>query len=147
MAEQSDLYRVTVTLANTRIGSPSLRLKLLVDAPSGEVFGSGEIFRTTTPPNNKLEVVAIRGSIQHTGFGGDERLVSLSGTALQSGPPTEPIEIELPMTAAMAVGSDWKGRGSFSFGRREVGHCIVTPERAAAAGEVEAEPLVEPLVG
>src|SRR3954465_48266 len=112
MTEQTGLYRVNVTLANTRIGSPSLRLKLVVDAPSGEVFGSGEIFRATTPPNGKLEVVGIRGSIQHTGFGGDDRLVSLSGTALQDGPPPEPIITELPMTAALAVGPGWKGHGS-----------------------------------
>jgi len=147
MTEQTGLYRVNVTLATPRIGAPSLRLKLVVDAPSGEVFGSGEIFRATTPPNGKLEVVSIRGSIQHTGLGGDERLISLSGTALQDGPPTEPIIIELPMTAAMAVGADWKGRGSFSFGRREVGYCVVMPEPATAQDDAAASPKVEALVG
>jgi hypothetical protein len=147
MAEQPDLYRVTIRLANARIGSPMLRLNLLVDAPSGEVFGSGEIVQTTTPPNNKLEVVDIRGSIHHTGFGHDERLISLRGMALQVGPPTEPITIELPMTAAIAVGPEWKGRGSFSFGRREVSNCIVTPEPASVAADAEAALIVEPLAG
>jgi hypothetical protein len=147
MAEQTDLYRVTVTLANTRIGAPSLRLKLVVDAPSGQVFGSGEIFRTTSPPNGKLEVVDIHGSIHHTGLGQDELLVSLRGTAIQDGPPTEPIVIDLPMTAAMTVRPDWKGRGSFSFGRREVANCIVTPQSASTAADAEAALIVEPLAG
>jgi hypothetical protein len=145
MTEQSGLYRVNVMLSNTATGSPFLLLKLVVDAPSGEVFGSGEIVRATST-GGKLEVAGIRGSIQHTGFGEDEWLVGLRGTAFQEGPPTQPIVIELPMTAALAIGPGWKGHGSFSFGRREVGYCVVVPQPTAQDTD-EAAPKVEALVG
>jgi hypothetical protein len=143
MTEQADVYRVRVMLSNTAVSSPFLNLKLVVDTLTDEVFGSGEIVRATST-GGKLQVVGITGTIMDPG-GDPTVLVNLKGTAIQDGPPGEPIVIELPMTATFVIRSGWKGHGSFSFGRRVVGHCIVTPE-PAAHDKAEA-PKVEALVG
>jgi hypothetical protein len=43
----------------------------------------------------------------------------------------------VPVTVAMVVDRQWKGKGSFTFGGRQVNDCVVTALNADAAVETE----------
>jgi len=106
------------------VGAPVLTLDLGVYAPVGEVNGSGEITQSLPPPYGQIHLPEVKGRIHHTGFGKDEQLVSLSGQYVVSVPPPAIGSYLANFTAALVVGADWSGRGTFTYG----GHTIADAE-------------------
>lgn len=111
------LYQVSIEVAPEGIvGGASLTLNLLVNAPDGEVYGSGEITQALAPPYGNRPISDISGQIRHTGFGKDEMLVQLTGRYFMPGPPTQPFEVECTLFAGFVVDPHWNGSGSFRYG-------------------------------
>ena len=111
------LYQVSIEVVPEGIvGGASLSLNLLVNAPDGDVYGSGEITQALSPPHGNRPISDISGQIRHTGFGKDEMLVQLMGRYFMPGPPTQPFEVECPVFAGFVVDAHWNGAGSFRYG-------------------------------
>jgi hypothetical protein len=135
--KNAGLYYQKVSLANTRIGSPTLFLNMTVYTPTGEVNGSGKITRALPPPEGILAIPQVKGGIYHTGTPVDQQLVHLTGEYVYSFPPPAIGSALMPITVAMSVDPRWKGKGSFTFGGRQVNDCVVTPLDGEIAAETQ----------
>ena len=125
----SELYRVTIEIkCDVVAGGATVTAALVVDAASGQAFGSGKITQALAWPNNEHPIHHIAGQIRHTGLGEDHLLVGLQGEYIQQigGPWTFG---QCLMTAALVLDKDWNGVGSFTYGlsgRQFCRHATVT---------------------
>ncbi len=143
--ETTGLYLVALRVENPiLLGSPRLTLHLAVNAATGQVNGRGDISQSVTPQEGAVHIPDVSGQIFHTGFPTDTMLVHVTGEYLYSFPPPAIGTMELPFSAALAVKSDWDGKGSFAYGRRQVTHCTVTNiSEGAEAAPIVAIPATE----
>ena len=125
MAEEAGYYIVAVEVTTGLAGAPTLKMKLGVNAPNGNVQGSGEITQALPPPFGVTPIPHITGQIFHTGFKSDTLLVHLTGEAIAPTPPTQPIVIPLKFAASLAVSPAWEGTGVFTIGAHTVTNCKV----------------------
>jgi hypothetical protein len=118
MTDKAGLYLVDIDVdCEGILGGPRLALNLMVNAPEGKVYGSGEISQSGTAPGSEgHKIPAISGHIYHTGFGQDTMLVSLRGRYAIPFGPTMPGQTEGMMIAALALDSSWEGGGTFHYG-------------------------------
>jgi len=145
MSDKTGLYYQRVSLANTRIGSPMLFLNMTVYTPTGDVNGSGKITRALAPPEGTLAIPQVKGGIYHTGAPVDQQLVHLTGEYVYSFPPPAIGSALMPVTVAMCVDRNWKGKGSFTFGSRQINDCVVTPLELDGETAAETESIAIPL--
>jgi len=132
--QKTGLYLAHIKVAcDGIVGGPVLDLHLVVNAPTGQVFGSGSIKSAGTAPGGEHPIPVVSGHIVHTGFGGDVRLVGLRGRYIIPFGPTMPGHIDCMMSAALAVDAGWNGHGTFTYGpggHESCPHARVTSEKA-----------------
>jgi hypothetical protein len=134
-ASAPDLYRVALRLTCEGIaGGPLVHLHLLVDPRRSEVFGSGTIGNSGTPPGTPQHPIPhVSGHIYHGGTPHDVTLVSLSGQYWLPGPPPTTVLTECTFTAALHLDPHWNGGGIFHYGpggRQVCAKAKATPEKA-----------------
>lgn len=119
------LYAVSIAVkCDSGAGAATLEFDLVVHADDGQIYGSGRIKQSIPPPNGDVPIPRVAGLVRHTGLGQDQLLVALSGRYALQGPPTQPIETECRMQAALVVDADWNGVGSFTYGPRGSQRCV-----------------------
>lgn len=125
---ETGYYTVTLDVGlgdGSVAGAPNLTLKLGVDAASGRVNGEATITQAIAAPGNRLQF-PVSGSIHQTGFGTDTLLVALSGQYIVTLPPPAIGSYLAHFSAALAVGKDWTGTGTYEYGNHRVGPCKVS---------------------
>ena len=134
------LFKVDLVLSDGLIGSPTLYLDLLVNAPTGAITGSGRITQALAPPWGDLTIPSITGQLEETGFPSAEKLVRVTGTyGIPFGPPPMFGHIEALMTMACAVDLTWNGKGGFSYGphaENTARNCVVRNVSVEAEAKV-----------
>lgn len=119
------LYAVSIAVkCDSVAGGATLEFDLVVHADDGVIYGSGRIKQSIPPPNGDRPIPRVGGVVRHTGLGKDQLLVALSGRYAMEGPPTQPLEIECRMQAALVVDADWNGVGSFTYGPKGGQRCV-----------------------
>lgn len=83
--------------------------------------GQVQITQAIAPPNGNIHV-NVTGQLRQLGFGQGPvtQVVSLEGTSSQSLPPPAIGTVLERFIASFATDKQWNGRGSFSYGGREV---------------------------
>jgi uncharacterized protein DUF1842 len=120
-------YRLDLKVAPEQMpGSPTLTLKLGVNAATGQINGIAEITQALPPPYGKIMVPHVTGQMLHTGFGQDHRLVAVKGQYVVSVPPPGIGSYLANFGSALVLDADGKGRGMFSYGDHTVTDCTVT---------------------
>jgi hypothetical protein len=125
MEHQTGLYLVNIDIAcEGFVGGPLAALKLVVNAPDGQVYGSGTLGHSGTAPGSEGHPIRnITGNIHDTGFGTDALLVQLTGTYSIPFGPTMPGHSTGHFSAALALTRQWEGVGMFTYGRRGESVC------------------------
>jgi hypothetical protein len=117
-----DLYLVKLLVGNKGMpGAPLLHLSLAVDAPTGHITGQAEVTQAIAPPGGIIRINKLQGHIRSLGLVPAVRVVSLTGSyAVPFPPPAIGHAIE-PFWALLVVPqAGWDGRGSFSYGGKEI---------------------------
>ncbi len=124
------LYRVALIVGNEGTpGAPLLELQLVVDAPSGRISGQAVITQAIAPPEGRIVVSNLTGQIRSLGFGPAVRVVSLEGSYEHFLAPPAIGVATLPFSATLLIPQAcWDGRGSFSYGGRDVDDVPVAAE-------------------
>ena len=137
-AENIGIYPVDLVISDSLIGSPTLYLNLLIDAPTGSITGSGRLTQALAPPWGDLPIASVSGQVEETGFPSAEKLVRITGRyGIPFGPPPLIGHIEATVAMACAVNSEWSGKGSFDYGpngENTARNCVVrnvTPKAEA----------------
>jgi hypothetical protein len=125
MAELPDLYEVSIRFDALHFSRAALTLNLLVRAGSGEITGSGEISRSLSPPTPPAHIFQLTGHVE-PGQSEDVLHVHVSGEYVESLKPPAIGSISGPFSASCVVDRQWGGQGTFSYGRYNVGRCVVT---------------------
>jgi hypothetical protein len=121
MSDKLGLYLVHLKISKPGLlGAPVLNLNLTVYAPQGTVNGNAVISQSVTPVEGPVHVPQVTGHIHHTGFGGDQQLVSVAGQYVVSVPPPAIGSYLAHFNAALVVDASWNGKGTFTYG----GHTI-----------------------
>lgn len=115
--EPIGLYMVKFVLGNEGMpGAPLLHVQALVDAPTGKISGHAQITQAIAPPNGNIQISNLTGQIRSLGFGPSVRVVTLSGSYVQSVPPPAIGSFVVPVEATLVIEQGgWVGRGSFSY--------------------------------
>ncbi len=128
MSEKSGLYLVKLKVSRPGLlGAPVLHLNLSVYAPQGNVNGDAVISQSVTPTSGPIHVPQVTGHIHHTGFGPDQQLVSLAGQYVVSVPPPAIGSYLANFSAALVVGANWVGKGTFTYGGHTIADATVEP--------------------
>ena len=125
MAELPDLYQVSIRFDALHFSRAALTLNLLVRGGSGEITGSGEISRSLSPPTPPAHIFQLTGHVQ-PGQSEDVLHVHVSGDYVESAAPPAIGSFVGPFSASCVVDKQWGGQGTFSYGRYNVGRCVVT---------------------
>ena len=129
MPDKSGLYLVKLKASHPGLlGAPVLHLNLAVYASRGTVTGDAVISQSVTPTNGPIHIPQVTGHIHHTGFGPDQQLISLSGQYVVSLPPPAIGSYLALFTAAFAVGANWVGKGTFTYGGNTIPDATIEPE-------------------
>lgn len=143
-------YLVDAVVGNERPGAPLLHVSALVSVPSGKISGHADITQAIEGPASDLRINDLKGRISQVSLDGAKfRLVTLTGTYVQSFPPPAIGEILEHFEATLLLEADgpWIGCGSFTYGLKQVEDVPVRPEihmgadaTVSAAGAVAGNP-------
>ena len=102
-------------------GAPIVQFALVVVPSTHSVTGTVHVTQATAGGNYEGQV---QGSIYSTGLGEVTQVVAFQGNIHPDG-GTQPIELRF--SAQMGIGSDWRGKGGFSYGTVHVENVPVKP--------------------
>lgn len=117
-----ELYLVNFLVGNEGMpGAPLLHVAAAVDAPTGHITGQAEITQAIAPPGGLIRIDHLHGRVHSLGFGPAVRVVALKGSYVFSFPPPAIGEVIAQFSATLVIAQEeWTGRGSFSYGGKEV---------------------------